>query len=91
MPASRVAVTSAGVSTIASAPSSTEGRAEVQIVNRGPNSVYIDDVNTVTAAAGFEVKSGEGFHKALGRKEALFGRCAASETATVHVFRDDID
>jgi hypothetical protein len=91
MPASRVAVTSAAVSTLAVIPGDYEGAVEVQMVNRGPNSVYIDDVNTVTSATGFELKMGDGFRKGLGRKEALYGRCASTESATVHVFRDDID
>jgi hypothetical protein len=91
MPVSRVAVTSGSVATIAIAPTATEGRIEIQMVNRGPNSVYISDVTPVTSAAGFEVKSGEGFQKQVGRKEALYGICASGETATVHVFRDDID
>jgi hypothetical protein len=91
MPASRVSVSSSGVATIAAVPGQYEGQVEVQLVNRGPNSIFIDDANSVTAAAGFEVKLGEGFHKQLGRNEAVYGICASSETAIVHVFRDDVD
>lgn len=91
MPVTRVAVDSTAAVSIASAPGTSEGQVEVLVVNRGPNNVYIGDDNTVTSSTGFQLSPGDGFKRKLGRKEAIYGRCASAETANVHVFRDDVD
>jgi hypothetical protein len=88
MPASRVAVTAAGAQTIA-APS-VRGQTAVLCINRGPNSVYWSDVNTVTSADGIELAVGEGMEWELSRGDARYARCATGETATLHVFTESM-
>jgi hypothetical protein len=92
MPASRVAVDDADTYEIAAVPGDYEGRVEVVLVNRGPNSIFIDDSDPVSAAAdSFEVAINEGLSKNLGKNEGIYGICDTGGTAVVHVFRDDID
>lgn len=92
MPTSRVSVDNSVTVAVAAVPDTYEGQVQVQLVNRGPNSVFVSDSTPVDPlTASFELASGDGFGKQLGRNEAVYGRCKSGETAIVHVFRDDID
>lgn len=67
-----------------------EAKSEVTIQNKGTNSVFLGSSDAVTDSTGFELANGDSVTLRMRSYEAIYGVCAAAETATLHVLASSI-